>query len=382
MEANEPIRIAQIMGKWLGGGVESVIMNYYRNINKDKIQFDFICDEDSTNIPEEEIKRMGGRIIIVPPYQKIFKYHKALKKVLKQNKYSIVHSHINVLSVFSLFAAKCAGVPVRIAHSHSTTCAKEWKKNIIKQGLRPFSRVFATTYMACSETAGRWQFGNRAYKKGKVHIINNAIDIENFQLNDEIRKAKRKELKIDDDVLVIGHIGRFTEQKNQSFLIDVFNEIYSKRKDSMLIFVGQGPLENKMKEKVKALGLQNNVKFLGQIENVSEIYQIFDVFVFPSLYEGLGMVVIEAQCSGLPCVCSTGVPRTAKISNKVEFLNIESGVKRWSSKILEVCDEEKRCGLAEELSNHGYDIRKEAHTLVEKYEKMINTGRAIRWRER
>ena len=125
MKNNKPIRIAQVIGKWVGGGVESVVMNYYRNINRDKIQFDFICDEDSTNIPYEEIEKLGGKVILVPPYQKAIKYHRKLKKVFKEEKYKIVHSHINTLSVFSLFAAKCAGVPVRIAHSHSTTNKKE-----------------------------------------------------------------------------------------------------------------------------------------------------------------------------------------------------------------------------------------------------------------
>ena len=153
----EPIRIAQIIGKWVGGGVEAVVMNYYRQIDKNKIQFDFICDADSTNIPYEEIESFGGKIILIPPYQKVLAYHKELKKVLKKGNYKIVHSHINTLSVFSLFAAKCAGVPIRIAHSHSTTNPKEKKRNLMKQVLRPFSKIFATHYMCCSELAGRWQ---------------------------------------------------------------------------------------------------------------------------------------------------------------------------------------------------------------------------------
>ena len=141
---SEPKRIAQIVGKWVGGGVEAVIMNYYRNIDKSKIQFDFLCDSDSTNIPYEEIESLGGRVILIPPYQKPFKYHKELKRILKENKYEIVHSHISTMSLFSLFAAKCAGVKVRVAHSHSTTNKAEWKKNLMKQVLKQFSKVFAT----------------------------------------------------------------------------------------------------------------------------------------------------------------------------------------------------------------------------------------------
>ena len=153
--SKKPIRIAHIMGKWVGGGVEAVVMNYYRHINREKVQFDFICDEDSTNIPYEEIESLGGKVIIIPPYQKLFKYIKKLTKVLKEGKYKIVHSHINTLSVFPLYCAKKAKVPVRIAHSHSTTNKKEWKKNLMKQVLKPFSKLFATDYFACSEYAGR-----------------------------------------------------------------------------------------------------------------------------------------------------------------------------------------------------------------------------------
>ena len=148
MEKNEPIRVAQIMGKWVGGGVEAVVMNYYRHIDRDKIQFDFICDDDSTRIPTEEIEKLGGKVILIPPYQKVFKYHKTLKKVLQEGQYKIVHSHINTLSVFSLWAAKSAGVPVRIAHSHSTSNKKEWKKTLLKNILRPLEIM-----VACSKKA-------------------------------------------------------------------------------------------------------------------------------------------------------------------------------------------------------------------------------------
>ena len=182
-----PIRIAHVIGKWVGGGVEAVVMNYYRNIDKSMIQFDFICDNDSTNIPYEEIESLGGKVILVPPYQKVFEYQKVLQKILKENNYKIIHSHINTLSVFPLYAAKKVGVPVRIAHSHSTTNKKEWKKNLLKQVLRPFSKVFATDYMCCSELAGRWLFGNKEYDKGNVYLLNNAIDLDKFKYNKRIR---------------------------------------------------------------------------------------------------------------------------------------------------------------------------------------------------
>lgn len=365
----EPIRIAQIIGKWVGGGVEAVVMNYYRNIDKSRIQFDFICDNDSTNIPYEEIEKLGGRVILIPPYQKVFKYHKELKKVLKEGNYKIVHSHINTLSVFSLFAAKCAKVPVRIAHSHSTTNKKEKKKNLMKQLLRPFAKMFATDYMACTEHAGRWMFGDKEFDKGNVYILNNAIDLDKFKYNKKIRESKRKELNITNDTLVIGHIGRFVEQKNHRFLIEIFNEIHKKNKNSILLLAGQGPLMEELKDKVKKLHLTRAVKFLGQRNDAHELYQAFDVFLFPSLYEGLGMVLIEAECAGLPSFASTEVPIIAKVTDNLKFMSLEEESEIWSAEILESLKKYKRKDCSKEVQKAGYDIKNETNKLVDIYEK-------------
>ena len=369
MEKNEPIRVAQIIGKWLGGGVESVVMNYYRHIDRTKIQFDFICDEDSTNIPYGEIEKMGGKVILIPPYQKVFKYHKKLKEVLKSGGYKIVHSHINTLSVFSLFAAKCARVPVRIAHSHSTTNKKEKKKNLLKQVLRPFSKVFATDYMCCSELAGRWLFGNKEYDNGNVYLLNNAIDLDKFKYDEEKRKEKRKELNIEDSTLVIGHVGRFAEQKNHRFLIYIFNEVHKQKENSILLLAGQGPLMEEMKEKVRNLGLEKNVKFLGQRNDINELYQAFDVFCLPSLYEGLGMVAVEAQVSGLLCFVSTEIPEIAKVTEKIVFINLENNIKTWTEIIFNHLKNtnRKNTNFTDVLKK--YDIKLEACKLEKKYLK-------------
>lgn len=372
MVEKKTIRVAQIMGKWLGGGVESVIMNYYRHIDRNKIQFDFICDEDSTDIPYEDIKKLGGKVILIPPYQNVFKYHKELKKVLKEENYEIVHSHINTLSVFSLFAAKCAGVQVRIAHSHSTTNKKEKKKNLIKQALRPFSKLFATDYMCCSELSGRWLFGNNEYDKGNVYLLNNAIEVEKFKYNEQARKNKRKELNIKDDTIVIGHVGRFVEQKNHRFLIDIFNEVHKQNNNSILLLVGQGPLIDEMKEKVKKLKLENSVKFLGQRNDVNELYQAMDLFLFPSLYEGLGMAVIEAQYANLPCVVSTEVPYIAKINEYIEFVGLSTDINKWVDTIKNFLYTKSINRNTEKIKNTCYDINKEAKKLEKIYLKNDN----------
>lgn len=369
---SEPIRIAHIVGKWVGGGVEAVIMNYYRHIDRTKIQFDFLCDEDSTNIPYEEIESLGGRVIIIPPYQKVFKYIKELKIVLKEGQYKIVHSHINTLSVFPLYAAKKAGVPVRIAHSHSTTNKKEWKKNLMKLALRPFAKTFATDYFACSELAGRWQFGEKLHKKNSIYIMNNAIDSKKFMYDKKIRLKKRKELGINNNEVIIGHVGRFVTVKNHIFLLKIFENLKRQNSNCKLLLVGQGPLEEKIKEEVKQKKLDNDVIFLGQRNDIEELYQAMDFFVLPSLYEGLGMVLIEAQCAGLPCLASTEVPEIVKISNKIDFLDLSSDIKIWTMHILENINKYTRDAFKENITNYGYDIATEVLKLEKKYMEFNN----------
>lgn len=370
MEQN-PIRIAQIMGKWIGGGVESVVMNYYRHIDRTKIQFDFICDDDSTNIPYDEIESLGGKVVLIPPYQKVMKYHKELKRVLEEGNYKIVHSHINTLSVFSLKAAKDAGVPIRIAHSHSTTNKKEKKRNFMKQILRPFSKTFATNYMCCSELAGRWLFGDKEYNEGNVYLLNNAIDIDKFKFNEEMRKKARKELNISEDKLVIGHIGRFVETKNHSFLIDIFREIYKRNNDSMLLLLGQGPKLEEIKEKVRKYNLQDNVLFLGQRNDANRLYQVFDTFLLPSLYEGLPVVGVEAQASGLPCLFSKGVTKEAKVLNTTQFVSLDNSAEVWADKTIQFTGFFQRVDATNEITKNNFNINNEAQKIEIQYTNLL-----------
>ena len=363
----EPIRVAQIMGKWLGGGVESVVMNYYRNIDRNKVQFDFICDEDSKYIPKDEIEGLGGKVILIPPYQKPFKYHKELKRVLKEGKYKIVHSHISTMSFFSLWAAKSAKVPRRIAHAHSTTKKKEKKKNLLKQVLRPFSKVFATDYMCCSELAGRWLFGNKEYDNGNVYLLNNAIDLDKFKYDEEKRKEKRKELNIEDSTLVIGHVGRFVEQKNHRFLIDIFNEVHKQKENSILLLAGQGPLMREMKEKVKILGIEDSVKFLGQINDTYKLYQALDIFVLPSLYEGLPVVGVEAQATGLLCELSNDMTKETKVLDTTRFISLNTSAEEWATIILDDYSKFKRHDTTSEITKNNFNIKNETSKLENEY---------------
>ena len=363
---NKPIRVAQVVGKMCGGGVEAVIMNYYRNIDKSKVQFDFIVDEDSTLVPQEEIEQMGGRVFYVPPYQKLTKYISALKKIFKENNYKIVHSHMNTLSIFPLFVAKIASIPIRIAHNHSTAGKGEFKRNIIKYTLRAFAKIFPTHYFACSEYAGKWLFGKKFYNKGKVKVINNAIDAEKFHYSQETREQLRKEMGLEDKFVII-HIGRFMKQKNHHFVLEIFNEIQKKYPNSELLLVGTGPLFEEIEQKVQALKLQDKVSFLGNRNDVNELLCAADVFLLPSLYEGLPVVSMEAQASGIKMIASDRITKECWITEYIEFKNIEETPQMWADAVLKYKDGYYRRDTSEDIKRAGFEISTEVKKLEEYY---------------
>lgn len=359
----------------MDGGVEAVILNYFRNINKSKFVFDFVIDSDSTdNNFINEIQELGGTIIKCPPYQKLHKYNKFLYKLFKEKKYDIVHSNINTLSVFPLRMAEKAGIKIRIAHSHSTSNPKEWKKNLLKNILRPFSKKYANVYFACSELAGRYLFGNKTFDEGKVVIINNAINLDKFKYNEEKRKEIRKKLNIKNDTFVIGNIGRFVAQKNHTFLIDIFNEMHKENENSVLLLIGQGMLQNEIKEKVDKLGLANSVKFIGQVTNANDYYNAMDVFVLPSLYEGLPVVGVEAQASGLLCELSNEMTKETKILSTTNFIDLNLPAKKWAKNIIEDYDKFERKNVSKEFENNGFNVKKEAIKLEKKYFALLNNS--------
>lgn len=367
MDSKKEIRIALIVGKWIGGGVESCLMNYFRYIDKSKFKIDFIVDDDSTCTPIEEINKLGGKVIFVPPYQNIHKYIPRLIKIFRENKYDIVHSNINSLSVFPLLCAYIAKVPVRIAHSHSTTNRKEWKKNILKGVLKPFSKVFANRYFACTEHAGRWLFGDKTFDKGNVKIVNNAIELNRFEYNEDLRKKIRKRYNLENK-FVIGNIGRFIPQKNHERIIEIFNEFQKENHNTVLLLIGEGELKEDILSRVKKYNIEDKVLFLGQRKDVNELFQAMDLFLFPSLYEGLGMVLIEAQCSNLPCIASSEVPKIARINDNVEFIDLNKDNQKWIE-VIKKYHKAKRKTKIEAISNAHYNIENEVAYLEELYLK-------------
>jgi glycosyltransferase EpsF len=257
---------------------------------------------------------------------------------------------MNTLSVFSLYAAKRAGVPVRIAHSHSTAAPGEGLRNVMKYTLRPFSRVFATQYMACSSHAGEWLFGKKVSKAGKVMVLPNAVEYDKWRFNPEARERVRKQYGIEDK-LVVGHVGRFMWQKNHEFLIKVFAEVHEKHSDSVLMLIGDGSLQNKIKEQVKALGIIDSVLFLGVRNDVPDLMSAMDVFCLPSKFEGFAVVRIEAQASGMSAVMS------AVMSNE------PNGV--WEQSVLIGLDEDPRF-WAETLIREAEAARANPETRLDK----------------
>ena len=366
-----PIRVAQVMGKMLGGGVESVVMNYYRHIDRSQVQFDFIVQTDSTMVPKDEIESLGGRVFYVPPYSNPVKYVNACRKLFQQIHPRIVHSHMNAVSVFTLMAAKQAGVPVRIAHSHSTSNPNEKAKTLVKNVLRPFSKVYPTHLAACSEYAARWLFGDQVVDAKQVHIIHNAIDIDRFTFNPQSRAIKRDELGIGDSQLLIGQVGRVCFQKNQTFMIKVFSELLKSTPNAILAIVGDGD-DSKLCEEIHGLTIDRNVKLLGVRDDVADYYSAFDVLAFPSTYEGLGMASIEAQAADLPVVCSDKVPKEADlIPSLVRRISLDAGIESWVSAFdAHESDASGRVSHAQEIAKRGYAIHLSAAELVHWYEKL------------
>lgn len=366
---NRPVRIAHIIGKLNAAGVEAVVNNYYKNIDHNKYQFDYYIDSDSSCKPPKDLIDMGARYFVIPPYQHLFSHIKTLVRLFKENKYLIVHSGMNTLAPISLFAAWMAGVPIRINHNHSTAGKGEFKRNCLKYCLRPFAKVFANYYCACSKYAGIWLFGKNFFSSGKVTVFNNAVDTSKFAFSTSNRDKLRKELGISNKY-VIGHIGRFTKQKNHYFLIDIFEQYYKKNSNAVLLLVGIGELQDEIKDAVKKKKLEDAVIFLGKRSDVDELYSAMDLFVLPSLYEGLPVVGVEAQVSGLPCIFSNEITREVAITENVYFLPIDGSVSDWCSQITNFKNLDlKRDKL--KLKDCSFDIKVQANNLVEYYDECI-----------
>ncbi len=366
----EALRIAQVLNRMDSGGIEAVVMNYYRHIDRNRIQFDFYFAANSTFPQREELERLGAGVFLVPPYNHPFAYHQTLYHAFKKRKYAIVHAHLSTMSVFALFAAWRAGVPVRICHNHTTAHWGEGKKTLLKYILRPFNKLFATDYFACGEKAGRWMYGNRYFNAGRVHVMPNAIDTKKYEFDQDARVRLRNELNIPQNAFVVGHVGRFMYQKNHPFLLQVFKEVLRLRENAFLLLVGEGELQETIRQSVREQGLEDKVVFTGARQDVSKLYSAMDVFCLPSFYEGLPVVALEAQANGLPCVFSDRMTEEILLTSKAVQLALDDP-ERWARTVLAFSQR------TEELENRHYNIEMAQQNLSKYYiqkEKLARKG--------
>lgn len=341
----QPIRVAQVLNRMDSGGVEAVVMNYYRHIDRKQVQFDFYFAKDSVFPQREELEKMGAGIYPIPSYTKVFSYHRVLHHAFKRGNYQIVHAHLSTMSVFPLFAAWRAGIPVRICHNHSTAHWGEGKKTLLKYLLRPFAKVFATDYFACGEKAGRWMYGNRCFERGHVHVMPNAIDTKKFAYDEEAKRCLRAELGIPQDAFVLGHVGRFMYQKNHAFLLRVFQRLLSSRQDAWLLLIGEGERMKLIRSEVEKMGIEGKVRFTGTRSDVAKLYSAMDVFCLPSFYEGLPVVALEAQANGLPCLFSDRMTKEVVLTPGARQLSIENP-EPWVKAVQEA-QRQNTCALPE-----------------------------------
>lgn len=360
-------RIGVLIAKMNSGGQKSLVMEYYRHIDKDKFQFDFICDSDSGAIPDEEIGLLGGRVYRITPYQNIIGNMWDCYKIFKSNKYNIVHAYNSTMNIFPMFVAQICGVPVRISESLSMAHEGDWRTTI-KKILRPMSKLFANYYMACGEDCGRWQFGDKLFDAGKVDVFKTVINTKFNAFNPELRNKTRKEFGWDDKI-VIGHIGRFEAQKNSVHLIEIFAAVAKKEPKAVLCLIGDGKLKNDVLKKIEELDIKNQVDYLGRREDIQQFYNAMDCFLLPSLYEGLPVVGLEAESCGLPMFFSTEVTREANACELGHFIALSESEDIWADEILKACKKNMpiRRSHAEEVADAGFDSASEALRMQKYY---------------
>ena len=365
-----PIRVLQVVTYMGRGGLETMLMNYYRHIDHSKVQFDFLTHREFDGDYDKEIKELGGNVYHLSNLNPLsIDYKTSLNDFFENHpEYKIVHSHLDCMAGIPLKYAKLNNVPLRIAHAHNSNQTKDlkyplklfYKRNIKKN---------ANYLFACGDEAGKWMFNTDKFK-----VLNNAIDAKDYTFNMNIRNDKRKEFGISDDSIMVGHVGRFFPQKNHDFLIDIFNQFHKDYPNSYLMLVGEGELKTSIQDKVNTLGLEDYVIFTGLRSDVNELLQAMDVFLFPSLYEGLPVSIVEAQAAGLPCLISDKVPIECKKTDLVYQLSLEDSVNTWADKIYELSHISRR-DTYEEIKQSGFDIVENAKWLenfyIELYKKAL-----------
>lgn len=369
---SESIRILNLFTIMNRGGAETLVMNYYRAMDRSKIQFDFMVHREERGAYDDEIEAMGGRIYRMCPIypQNIVRYNRLLEEFFNSHpEYKIIHSHMSELGYFAFKKAIRYQVPVRICHAHNTPIFKyehgvEKLKRLPREWLARKMRKLSTDYFACSMSSGEWLFGEK--HKSQIVLMPNAIQAKAFAYHPQKSLEIKKEMSWDSR-FVIGHIGRFNPQKNHTFLIDIFATLVKHVPQSLLVLVGSGELENAIKEKVQRLGLGNSVQFLGSRSDVELLYQGFDIFLFPSLYEGFGNVLLEAQAAGLPTFTSQDVvPEIVKVTPLLHYIPLSASTEEWCRQILSYKQYDRK-NTYNEVKAKGFDLDENASWLCNYY---------------
>ncbi len=356
------IRILQIIpSAYQGSGILQVVLNWHRNIDRTKIQFDYLFSKPTTdNSARAEIESLGGRVYELPhPYQHPIKFLKETFLFFKNNKYYTLHSHMTNLNLFFYPLAKIFGTKNIIQHAHGTKWSDKkingWRNYLMLHAVWPL----ITHKFACSQQAGEVFFGNN------FKVIKNGVDLEKFTYNPEVRSAKRKELNLENN-FVIGHIGRFSNEKNHKFLIDIFENIIRLEPSAKLVLVGSGPIQKEIREYVKRKKLEEKIIFLGVCKNVVELYSVLDVFCLPSLHEGMPLVALEAQCCGIPCLFSDTISEEVLVSPNSKMLSLKESPKIWADQILTLRNNKYKSSR-QYLEKQGFNIKDIAKQIYDLY---------------
>lgn len=355
-----------VSGAMVLGGTETMIMNWYRNIDRNFLQIDFVCYGDKEGGYDEEIERLGGIIYRLPSKrQHLVKSLTGVYKICKEKQYEIIHVHMDAMSFYPLLMAKIAGVRVRICHCHSTNHLYTGIVNLyLKKILTFLLPTVATDLFACSNAAGDWLYGKRSFQ-----LVHNAVSVIDFSYTPQKEKEARRLIGLKGEK-VIAHIGNMNYPKNHIFLLEIFAEILKSNKDYQLILIGDGPDRVEIEKKINELKIADKVNLLGSRDDVNKIIHAIDVLVLPSFFEGLPVVLIEAQAASIPCVVSSTVTREAKITDLIEFHNLGEGAMEWAKAVMRQSLRAKS-KRDSEIRQAGYDILMVSKMLEEYYESRM-----------
>lgn len=349
------------------GGAETVFMKYYRALDRSRYQLDFCVSSDIPGFYDDEIKSLGGNIVHTVKKSKAgpIASFKRLVQIARDGGYCCaIRSSQHSLSCLDLLAMRFAGVPKTIFRSSNTGTVSNTKKEALLHNLfKPLVKIAATDYAAPSTEAGVYMFGESSVSGSRFHLMRNALNLEDYAYDRMVRSDLRFEMGIPEDAFVVGHVGRFNQQKNHLFLLEVFAKIAKRRHDAVLLLVGKGETRRAVEERVARLGLTDRVVFAGVRSDVCRLYSAMDVFVFPSVYEGLPNVIVEAQANGLPCVISDSITREVGICGNVVFIGLDNGLDKWVDNALSA--ERIRSNVsATDLVASGYEINSEIASFV------------------